>query len=263
MNDKKRKPAVVSAPERTLTQDQLDEIHFPELSKDQFTIAGKNFRVRALVWKWERVFRKAVIPIVESEFKPFERAIYMFASELAIVKEDLGFTSSFTESEIDVDMHLTNCVSIICLSQDPEILQMAAEGQEVPLELQMKLEKKYIIMIENADDFPGGSARNYLREIVRKQCEKMNLVQILGESLIARFGELSALAGTKSQFDSLKQGFTQQARKFIEKAGRVAGIQANLSSQSTETGLVTNSPETPPKTLETKVEETQAVAASE
>lgn len=249
MDEKKRKsvtsPVAIKPPE--LSQDQLDEINFPELSKDLFNIADKSFRIRVMPWKWERVFRKACMPILESELKPFERAIYMFASELSLVKEDLGFTHSFTESEIDIDSQLTTCVMIMCMSQDPEILKLGAEGQEIPLELQMRLEKQYISQIDNAEEWPGGSARHYLREIVRKQCEKMQLVQKLGESLIARFGELSALTGTKGQFDSLKRGFSRQAEAFMEKAGRIAGIPAKSSSQSTDSGLATKPPETQSK----------------
>lgn len=250
MDEKKVKPATLKAVGKSpeLSQDQLDEINFPELSKDQFHIGKQHFRIRVMPWKWERVFRKACLPIMESELKPFERAIYLFASELAVVKEDLGLTHSFTESEIDVDAHLTTCVMIICMSQDPEILKLAAEGQEIPLELQMRLEKEYVSKIEYTGDWPGGSARDYLRQVVKTQCEKMQLVQTLSKSLIGRLEELSTLTGMRPQFDSLKRGFSQQLQSFMEKAGRDAGIPASLSTESTGNGSATKPPETPSKT---------------
>ncbi len=264
MNDRKRKSAVspVATEQPQLSSDQLDEIHFPDLSKDQFRIGGQTFRIRIMPWRWERIFRKACMPIVESELKPFERAIYMFASDLSIVKEDLGFTHSFTESEIDADLYLTQCVTIMCLSQDPEILKLATSGQEIPIQLQMSLEAKYTAMIENSNEWPGGSARSYLREVVRKQCEKMDLVQTLGKSLMRRFEELSELAGTKSQFDSLKLGFSQQVQKFMGKAGSVVGTPARSSSLSTDNGSATKPVETPSNDSTLTVQEAGAVEES-
>lgn len=268
MNEKKNRP-VTTLPEKhspEISQDQLEEIQFPELSKDQFKIGDRAFRIRALPWKWERVFRKACMPILESELKPFERAIYMFTSDLAIVKEDLGFTRSFTESETDVDAHLTHCVNIMCMSQDAKIMELAAKGQEVPLELQLQLEAGYRILIDNCEEWPEGGARNCLREIVRKQCEKMKLVQTLGESLIARLEELSALTGMKSQFDSLKRDLSKQASEFMAKAGKIAGIPDKSSSQSTGSGSAKKQVETPSKPLslnpepETRKEESQKLA---
>jgi len=229
----------------TLTDDQVDEILFPDLSTDQFKLIDfKNqphtFRIRVLGWRWERIFRKACMPIVETELKPFERVIYMFATKMDVMKDDLELTHSFTQSEVDADIHLTNCVLLICVSQDPEILNLAAQGQEIPLELELRLQNKYRAMIENGTEWPGGSARNYLREIVRKQCEKLKMVQTLGESLMARFGEISTLTGTRSTFDSLKAGFMQQATSFMEKAGKAAGIPAKSSTPSMDSGSATN-----------------------
>lgn len=262
MNAKKQRP-VTTLQEKTspeLSQDQLEEIQIPELSKDQFTIQDRHFRIRVMPWKWERVFRKACMPILESELKPFERAIYMFASDLSIVKEDLGFTKAFTDSETDVDLHLTRCVNIMCMSQDPEVMKLASAGQEIPLQLQLELEAKYIALIDYCEEWPGDNARNYLREVVRKQCEKMKLVQTLGESLIARLEELSALTGMKNQFDSLKQDLSRQARDFMTRAGKVAGIPDKSSSQSTGNGSAIKPVETPLKKPNPTAEESPKLA---
>lgn len=228
-----------------ITHDQIAEVMFPELSKDTFKINETTYRIRVLPYKFEQMFRRAAMPILEAELKPIERAIFSLSTDQAMITNDLKITESISKSEVDADVFLLNAVLVICLSQDPLIVKNASEGRETTADAMMKIEKTYKIRLDNLEVEP--STRAYFREIVRKQSEKMKLVQLLGESLMARCAETSSLVGVRSQFDSLKQDFTRQVSKFLEKAGKVVGVSASSFSPSTATGSETNQTEEQPK----------------
>lgn len=228
--EKAKKKVEAISPE--LKPSELNEILFPELSKDSFKLLDNEYRIRVLPWKWEIAFRDAVLPIVEHEFKPFEKVIYAFSTELHLLKEDMQITETIIDTERKVDAYLTRAVAIICVSQDEETLRRAAVGEEMPMDVQAKLEKKYRIMIENAPDMVP-SPRIYLREIVRAQMAKHEMVQRLGESLMARFDEFARLAGQKETFDSLKQTFTLQVRNYMDLVGSRVSTLASSSTQPT------------------------------
>jgi hypothetical protein len=238
MNEKKTAVAISKSAKAkpTISADQLEEILFPELSADEFSFNEKKFAIRILPWKWDAIFRRHALPIITEELKPFERALQVFTTNSYIVLEDLGIAKSAGRSEIEGDNYLTNCIVTICMSQDPEMLKAAAEGRELDKETLLKLETRYRVMVDNYAA-PDGRTRLYLREIVRKQAEKQKLVQTLGESLIARLGELSELTGTKSTFDSLKRDFTRLARSFMEKAGKAVETLDSSSSLSMASGF--------------------------
>jgi hypothetical protein len=233
----------------TITEAQVDEIIFPDLSEDKFTLADTSYRIRVLNFRWEKMFRRAAMPIIEQELKPFERMLLLFAAGVDPLIGDLGIARSIGQSEVDVDIFLTNAVVCICMSQDPEILLVQAQGVEMTVQKQEEIEKKYHRIVETLEEVPGGGGpRQYLREITRKQVEKLKMVQTLGESLMARFAEAGTLLGAKNQFDSLKLAFSQQVRKFTEKAGNVVETSANSSTPSTENGSAN------PLTNQTKTE---------
>lgn len=213
-------------PETKITDQEVEEILYPELSKDRFTLMGREYSIRVLPWKWERAFRAAALPLIEQEFKPFEKIMYSYATELHMLKEDMALTESFIDTEKSVDSFLTAAVVVICVAQDAEVLKHAAAGTELPLDLITRLETKYRIFIENAPDLQP-SPRLYLREIVRKQMEKHEMVQRLGESLMARLGECASLAGARKDFDSLRADFMQQARSFLASVGKRVSTSAN------------------------------------
>lgn len=223
---------------KSLTDYQLDEIIFPDLSQDKFTLNGQDFRIRVLNYRWEKIFRRQAMNIQAEELKPFERLLLVLAgAEDATKMKDLGLAQSIALSEVEVDAHLTNCVVVMCLSQDPAHIATENDGIEMSLKEQTALEIKYRLMVENLREVPGGGGpRQYLRAIVRKQSDKLKLVQDLGESLMARFEEAGTLLGAKEQFDSLKQGFIHSVRKFTEKAGKIVKTSDSLSSPSTESG---------------------------
>jgi hypothetical protein len=245
----------------TISDAQIDEIIFPDLSEDKFSLGDKSFRIRVLNFRWEKLFRRAAMPIIEQELKPFERMLLLFAAGVDPMVGDLGITRSIGQSEIDVDIFLTNSVVCMCMSQDPEILADQAQGIEMTVDKQQVIEKKYHNMVENLEDVPGGGGpRQYLREVVRKQVEKLKMVQSLGESLMARFAETGTLLGAKDQFDSLKQGFSQQVRKFTEKVGNAVATSANSSTPSMEN--ISANPLTSPTKTENTASEPPAVEPS-
>lgn len=231
-------PTLKNPVPQSLTEAQIDEIIFPDLSQDEFTLGDKSYRIRVLNFRWEKLFRRQYAPITAEELKPFERLILLMASDIIEpMGGDLGLARSIANSEVEVDAYLTNCIIIICLSQDPEHVAANKNGDELPLDKQKQIEKRYRTIIENLDEVPGGGGpRHYLRSIVRIQAEKQKLVQDLGESLMARFAETGVLLGAKEQFDSLKQGFTRSVQKVLEKAGKTEKMLASLSSPSTESG---------------------------
>lgn len=220
-----------------LSDAQVEEILFPDLAEDKFTLGERTFRIRVLNFRWEKLFRRSAMPIIEQELKPFERLLLLFAAGVDPAIGDLGISRSIGQSEVDVDLFLTNSVVTICMSQDPEIMAGQAQGIELNIEKQQEIEKRYHNLVENLEEVPGGGGpRQYLREITRKQVEKLKMVQTLGESLMARFAEAGTLLGAKEQFDSLKRGFSQQVQKFTEKVGKTEEMSASLSSPSMENG---------------------------
>ena len=255
----KRKVAPIEGPE--ITEKQIDEILIPELSEDKFTIAGKRFRIRVLAWRWERQFRYVVMPILQREVKPFEKAIYSVSTENHLRTGDIGITEAAFESEREVDLYLNQAVAVICLSQDPEIMSLLAAGQELPTDVETKKLRQYQAMIDNADDMRP-SPRVFLRAVVQKQMEKHEMVQRLGESLMARFDEFARLAGIAPNLSGLKQAFMQQARSYLDSAGQAVSTLGNSSTPATGASFETTS-----KTIQTAEEiaspEMQADEASD
>lgn len=243
MPETKRKPKVVPAPEKQdLTNSEVEEILIPELSQDTFTIGERTFAIRVLPYKFEQMFRRHAIPILEMEMKPVEKAIINFATDQVKYTNDLKITESLLKSEVDADQYLTNAVICICLSQDERWLKAAQKGVELPLEQRTKIETEYRVLIDMSTDYPTESPRHYLREVVRKQADKMKLSQRLGESLMARLAEVSSLMGSEARekFDSQKQDFMQQVLTFMEKAGKRVEASVSSSTPSMGTGSGTN-----------------------
>lgn len=230
-----------------LTQDEINEVLFPEMSADEFCIGSRKFRIRCLPYKFEQMFRKHAMPIIQAEFKPIERIIFSYTTKEALITNDLHITESIGKSEIDADVYLLNAMIVICLSQDKRILEAQASGTEVPLDEMAAIEKNYRIMIEMAEKWPTESPRHYIRDVVRRQSDKMKLVQSLGESLMARCEEAAKLVGMNETFSTLKQGFTERALSFLGKAGNAAGIPGNSFLPSTVTGSETSQPAAPSK----------------
>jgi hypothetical protein len=264
---KKKSPAVVKPlpQKQDVTSDEINEIIFPDLSREEFSIGSRKFRIRPLSLKFEQMFRRSTMPIIEAEIKPIEKAIFIFTTDQALITNDLKITESIMQSEINADVYITNAVVVLCMSQDARILKAIADGVELPLEEQLKIEKEYRLMIDNCDEWPSGSGRHYLREVIRKQSDKLKMVQLVGESLMARFAEVSSLVGERKRFDSLKLDFTQRAQNFLEKVGSRVGASANLFSPSTGTGSETNQiaeqqkpPNSPPEKEESPIDEGQA-----
>jgi len=222
---------------------------FPDLSNDRFKIADREFSIRVLPYKFEQMFRRSAMPIIEAELKPIERAVVFFTSDEKLITPDAKLTESFAQSELNADIWLTNCLIVMCISQDERWLKAGAEGKELTRDEQLKIESEYRSMIEYGT-WPEEvtSPRAYMRAVVRKQQDKLKMVQRLGESLMARCEDMASLTGTKGQFDLLKQGFTQRVSKFLGKAGSLVGASANSPSPSTAVGSETPKPDASPKT---------------
>lgn len=220
----------------SLTSDEVNEILLPDLSADSFKIADREFSLRVLPWRWELEFRRHALPILTEEMKPFERALQVFKTNAGLLVSELGIAAATGKSELDGDSYVTKAVIIICLSQDADIRKAAAKGEEVPNTKIQSLEKKYRVMIENLE-LPNGDNRNFLREIVRKQMDKLNMLQKLGESLMARLADMARLSGmSQEEFVSLRRDFMQQLRSFMAKDGNTDATSASSFSQSTANG---------------------------
>lgn len=231
--------SIPSANRQDLTEEQLREVIQPEVSRDSFQISGKTFRLRVLPWKWEQAFRNKVMPLLATEMKPFEKIIYFFSTELSLIKEDAQFTEAAIGSELNADVHLTDAVAIICMSQDEAVQQAAKEGIEMPLDQEMAIEKKYRLMIQNAE--MESSPRIFLRNVVRQQMQKQKLVETLGESLMVRLDEFAKMTGTTQTFDSVKRAFTKQVSDYLARIGQPASTSEKSSLPSTESSSETSS----------------------
>jgi hypothetical protein len=221
-------------PEVKITEEQVQEINFPELSNDKFSINDKEYAIRVLPWKWEMLFRKHTMPLMEAEFKPIEKLIFTFQSESYLVDKDLGITESIFASEALADECITKGVAVICISQDPTVRARAANGEELLATEYQALEKKYRVMIENAEELLP-SPRAFLREVITRQMEKQKMVQALGESVLTRFENFAGLVGTdKNAMSSLRALFMQQVRSILENAGQVAQTLVKSSGLPTD-----------------------------
>jgi hypothetical protein len=223
-----------------LTEEELDEIIFPDISPETYTLADVVYRIRVLPWRWEKKFRKAVMPLIAQEVKPLEKIIHIFAMERQFIDEDLHLTESILDTEQGGDQFLTQAVVVICMSQDDQILAYVGKGQEIPANVEAKIETKYRLLIENTPDLLP-SPRVFLREIVRSQMRKHEMVQRLGESCLARLLESATLVGEKQSFSSLKAAFSQRVRSYLELDGNAESILASSSIPPTASSAGTSS----------------------
>lgn len=231
-----------------VTDGQVEEILHPEFSSDIFKIEDKTFSIRVLPYKWEMQFRKYALPLLQAEYKPIEQAIFNFRTERHLTDKDLHITESIMDAQAIADEQILKAVATICVSQDDGVKAKAAAGEELTAAELLLLEKRYSIMIENAE-IPG-SAREYLRGIITVQMDKQQMVQNLGEDLLARLEQFVGLAGAQpGSIRSLRQLFMQQVRNALEQAGQAASTWAKsslpdmdnssvISSQSYKTALV-------------------------
>jgi hypothetical protein len=262
MTDEKN---AVKTPE--LSDSEVSEILFPELSEDKFNLGDKDFSIRVLPWKWEMNFRRFAVPIITEELKVFERAAIAFATNQQFYQSDIGIAAAAGKGEIEGDSYLNNAVITICLSQENKIREAAARGKELTKPELDSIERKYRVLLDELI-IPDGNTRLYLREIVRRQSDKHKLLEKLGESLMARLEDMTRLLGMQDQTEvvSLKRDFTRQLRSFIAKAGSTVATVDKSSSQSTASGS-----EKPPseksltlsETNQTETQEEEAVPVGE
>lgn len=255
MPETKTKPSVVQ-PRKTETKAEqindstVHEVLFPETTADFFEIGERKFRIQFMPYKFEQLFRRYAMPILEAEFKPIEKAVFSYTTNQSLITNDLKVTESLFRSELDADAYLPNAMVVICMSQDPRILEAAANGQETPADEWIKIDREYRLLIDYNKKWPAKSPRHYMRDVVRKQSDKLDLMQTLGESLMARCGEAAKLMGVAGEYDSLRLAFTQQVSKFMEKAGKLAGVPGNSFLPSTDNGSETNQRAEPSRSSE-------------
>jgi hypothetical protein len=240
--------------EISITEDQINEINFPELSQDIFKVGDREFAIRVLPWKWEMLFRKHAMPLMEAEFKPIEKMIYSFQAELYLTDKDLGITESVFASEMQADECITKSLAIVCVSQDEIVRKKASAGEEITAVEYQALEKKYRVMLENAEGIDP-SPRVYYRAVLAKQMEKQRMVQALGESVLTRLENFAGLVGTdKASISSLKVLFMQRVRSVLERAGHLAQTLVNSSGLPTEDSSATSTQNYKASLIKTKEE---------
>lgn len=202
-----------------INDEQLGKVQYPDLNFSTFKF-GKNkdgsprtWKLQPLSWKFEKQFRKSVMPMLASSYAPFE-TIFSIMAQPMYTDMAPSFMKAVSTAETDVDEYLTKAVHIILLSQDTEIT------------------------VEWVED--SAASREQLLEIVEAQCELHKIMDKLGERLAERLVNLAKMLGLNIDLPSLTRLWKQASENFSVKISRAVATVPNVISRSTE-----NLPEIP------------------
>lgn len=172
----------------------LDEAIHPDLVNwETFKLGEREFQIRPLVFKWDKLYRSYAMPILGAELKPIEALMTALAGPQAGLPGTQGVTAALVESELEIDFNLARAVGAICASQDEQ--SKNATDKKAKAEHWANLAEDIL-------------RRDELTEILRKQSDVQKDLQRLGESLRMRFERLASLTGKKFDLAGLLQPLT-------------------------------------------------------
>ena len=194
---------------------ELSQVLEPEFNSDTFQF-GKNqddssrkWKLIPLPWKYEKNFRKQVMPMLAISYKPFENVISLLSRDYLSENVSTNLVQSLFLSEIEMDEHLTRSLHAILIAQDKTITTEWVEDM--------------------------AESREQLLEIVIKQCEVHKIMDRLGESLAERFAKLAQMMGIEVDLPSLKRLWKQVSEVLsarITKAASLVDSATGLSMES-------------------------------
>lgn len=192
---------------------KLDEAMSAAINPDmetweKFKVGDREFQIKPLVMKWDKIWRKYALPILGAELRPFEVLLSAIVGNRAeFTVDDIGFTRAVVDSEIEADTYLAKAVAAICASQDEESSKATDKAKQVELW---------------ADRLESQMSRAELDAVLKKQSAIQKDIDQLGNSLSARFRIISSLAGNRIDLSSLLLGGKIPAAKSAETDGTTA-----------------------------------------
>ena len=196
------------------TDGELRSVLEPEFNSTTF-VFGKHadgqpriWNMQPLPWKYERNFRRQVLPLLAASYKPFEMMI-------GVVSQDFlsGVTPSIVqgmfEAEIAEDEFLVKAMHAVLIAQDKNVTEQWVD--------------------ENA------LSREQLFALVQQQCDLHKVMDRLGESLAGRFAKLAHMMNLDLDLPTLKRLWKQVSETLsarIMQASSIAGSAIGLSTAS-------------------------------
>jgi len=195
----------------------VDEAVNPDLVVwETFRVGEREFQIRPLPFKWDRLFREHAMPIIGAELKPVEVLLTAIVGQAAAYTTEVGVIRSLVQSELEADEHLAPAVAAICASQ-----------ADASVTDKRKAVEKWTANCESI------LTRYELRAVLDKQVAVQKDVDRLGESLRTRFTTLGRLVGKNLDFGSLLLGSIVPQPKPSAPGGTSASTSSNSSGSST------------------------------
>jgi hypothetical protein len=198
----------------------MQQVLEPELNSGSFDF-GKNpdgkprtWKMQPLPWRYEKSFRKQVMPLLAVTFKPFEVLLSGFGKGY-MPELNPGVVKTFFDAEAEMDDYLAKAVWVILYAQDQTIKPEWVE--------------------ENAE------SRDQLLAIVQRQCEIHKVMDRLGELLAERLGKLAQMMGLSIDLPTLKLAWKQASEVLSARIMTAASTVRNATGQSMESSLGTTS----------------------
>lgn len=203
-----------------MTEAELRPILEPEFNHGTFKF-GKNpdgtartWKMLPLPWKYEKHFRRQVMPMLAATYKPFETAMSLL-SKNSLNTFNPHLTRAMFDAEVEVDEFLSAAMVPILLAQEPNPT-ITAEWVD-----------------NNAD------SREQLFSIIQQQCDLHKIMDRLGESLAERFAKLAQMMGVDVDLPSLNRLWRQvsvqlsaQITKLVSTGGNAIGL-SSVNSNGT------------------------------
>ena len=197
----------------SVTDEELSSILEPDFNHSTF-IFGKNkdnsprtWKLVPLPWRYERNFRKQVMPMLAITYKPFE-AVFAYFSQQFITESTPSVVKSIFDAEMAIDDYLVASLHSMLIYQDKDVTMDWVEA--------------------------SAESRDQLFGIVQRQCELHKLMDRVGELLAERLGKLVQMMGINIDLDSLKLLWRQASEKLSAKIMNV------VSTVDSATGLFTD-----------------------
>jgi hypothetical protein len=222
----------------SITEDELATVLEPDFNHSTFIFglnrddSPRTWKFVPLPWRFEKNFRKQVMPMLAITYRPFE-SIFAYFSQQFITESTPSVVKSVFDAEMEVDDFLVKSVHAILIYQDKDITEDWVEA--------------------------NAKSRDQLMGIVERQCEIHRLMDRVGELLAERLGKLVRMMGINIDLDSLKLLWKEASEKL---SARITNAALTVDSA---TGLFTdntNEPTLPPKSTENKDEIAEPVLVS-
>jgi hypothetical protein len=211
----------MSTAAKPLPEAALRSVLEPDLNHETF-VFGKNpdgsartWSFAPLPWRFEKHFRRQVMPMLAATYKPFETIISLLGQDI-LTDYSPSLTKAMFDAETEADEFLPKAVHAILVAQDKAITE-----EWVNIEAE---------------------SREQLFSIVQRQCEIHRIMDRLGESLAERFGKLAQMVGVDVDLPTLKRLWKQASEKLSARIMKVGSTVDSAIGLSLDSSSETTSP---------------------